>query len=103
VCEIVRDQVELIVSAKKFAGQVMESTACGMQQLLYRRGGVRAPARWLGRVHGGRGWTGWRGWDTDCFGGEAGLETIAELDDYDGDVIVEKKLVFWRFDFEMRK
>jgi hypothetical protein len=57
----------------------------------------------LGRVHGGRGWTGWRGWDTDCFGGEAGLETIAELDDYDGDVIVEKKLVFWRFDFEMRK
>lgn len=63
-----------------------------MQQLLYRRGGVRAPARWLGRVHGGRGWTGWRGWDTDSFGGEAGLETTAGLIDYDGDATVERSL-----------
>jgi hypothetical protein len=51
---------------------------------------------------GGAGQAGVAG-DTDCFGGEAGLETIAGLNDYDGDVIVEKKLVFWRFDFEMRK
>jgi hypothetical protein len=50
----------------------MLSTECGMQQLLYRRGGVRAP-RWLGRVHDlGRG-LGLRGWH--C---EAGPETMQE-------------------------
>jgi hypothetical protein len=88
----VRDEVELIISAKKSAGQVVVSTACGMQQLLYRRGGVRAPARWLGRVHGWRGWTGWRGWDTDSFGGEAGFETMVGLIAYDGDAIVGRSL-----------
>jgi len=42
---------------------------------LYRRGGVRAPRGWLGRVHGPRGW---RGWDAGVTGGEAGLETMVD-------------------------
>jgi hypothetical protein len=62
-----------------------------MQALLYRRGGVRAPKGWLGRVHG---WRGWRGWDTDRFSGEAGLETMVGLTDSDGDAIVEKEACF---------
>jgi hypothetical protein len=62
----------------------MLSTECGMQQLLYRRGGVRAP-RWLGCIHDlGRG-LGLRGWH--C---EAGPETMRRRDaglDSDDDAI----------------
>lgn len=65
-------------------------------------GCVHQQGGWVASMVGGAGQAGVAG-DTDCFGGEAGLETIAGLNDYDGDVIVEKKLVFWRFDFEMRK
>jgi hypothetical protein len=70
---------ELIISARKSAGQVVVCNACGMQALLYRRGGVRAPRGWLGRVHGWRGWNaGWRGWEAGGLGGEAGLETMVD-------------------------
>ena len=70
---------ELIISARKSASQVVVHSAGGMQALLYRRGGVRAPRGWLGRVHGRRGWNaGWRGWDAGVTGGEAGLETMVD-------------------------
>jgi hypothetical protein len=38
---------ELIISARKSAGQVVVCYACGMQALLYRRGGGRALRGWL--------------------------------------------------------
>lgn len=49
-------KIDLIISARKSASQVVVHSAGGMQALLYRRGGVRAPRGWLGRVHGPRGW-----------------------------------------------
>ena len=90
--------IELIISARKSASQVVVHSAGGMQALLYRRGGVRAPRGWWGRVHGRRGWNaGWRGWDAGVTGGEAGLETLVDGVDLIEYVVMRllKEACFW--------